>query len=71
MPLGFTKAHYKIPRRRKMAWPWAWEARQNFGVPFNISAKAEARNFKFGMQLGFAEAHNKITHRGKAGVALG
>ena len=37
------------------------------GFPFNISATAEASNFKFGMQRGFAMAHQKITPRGKSG----
>jgi len=41
------------------------------GFPFNISAIAEASHFKFGMQLGFAKVHHKITPRGKMGVALG
>jgi len=31
---------------------------------------AEASDFKFGMQLGFAKAHHKITPR-EVGVALG
>jgi len=31
----------------------------------------EARDFKFGIQLGFANAHHKATPRGKVGVALG
>jgi len=35
------------------------------GFPFNISATAEANDFKFGKQLGFAKAHHKITPRGK------
>jgi len=39
--------------------------------PFNISATAEASDFKFGMQLTFIKDHHKITPRGKAGVALG
>jgi len=29
------------------------------GFPFNISATAEAGDFKFGKQLGFAKAHHK------------
>jgi len=36
-----------------------------------ISVIDDASDFKFGMQLGFAKAHHKITLRGKAGVALG
>ena len=35
-------------------WTWARGAPQNFGFPFNISATAEASDFKFGIQLGFA-----------------
>jgi len=42
-----------------------------WGFPFNISATAEASNFKFGTQLEFAKFHHKITFRGKSGVALG
>jgi len=34
------------------------------GFPFNISATAEASEFKFDMQLEFAKAHHKITPRG-------
>jgi len=41
------------------------------GFPFNISATADTSDLKFGMQLGFAKAHNKITPRGKVGLALG
>ena len=32
-----------------------------------IRDRAEASEFKFGMQLGFAKAHHKITPRGKIG----
>jgi len=32
---------------------------------------AEAKNFKSGMQLGFAKAHHKTTPTGYVGVALG
>jgi len=41
--------------------------------PFNISATAEASDFKFGMQLGFAKGHHKITPREKSkrGPGLG
>ena len=35
--------------------------------PFNISATAEASDFKFGMQLGFAKGHHQKTPRGKSG----
>jgi len=32
---------------------------------------AEASDFKFGTQLGFAKAHHKTAFRGKVGVAMG
>jgi len=32
---------------------------------------AEASDFKFGIQLGFAKTHYKTTPRGKVGVAFG
>jgi len=38
--------------------------------PFNIFATAEDSDFKFGMQFGFAKAHQKITPSEKVGVAL-
>jgi len=41
------------------------------GFPFNISATTEASDFKFGVLLGFAKAHHKITLEKKVGVALG
>ena len=41
-----------------------------FRVPFDISAMAEAAEFKFGTQLGFAKAHHKIPPREKVYVAL-
>jgi len=41
------------------------------GFPYNISATAGASDFKFGMQLGFAKAHHKITRRRKGGHGPG
>jgi len=41
------------------------------GLPFYNSARAEASEFKFGMQFGFTKTHHKITPRGKVGVAMG
>jgi len=46
-------------------------APRNLGVLFNIYTMAEASDFKFGTQLGFAKTHHKTTVRGKTGVALG
>ena len=45
--------------------PKIWE------FTFNIYTRAEARDFKFGTQLGVAKGHHKTTPRGKVGVALG
>jgi len=47
---------------------------KRWGLPRPIMkshAAAEASDFKFGMQLGFAKGHHKITPRGKVGMALG
>ena len=41
------------------------------GFPFNVSATAEATDFKFGTQLGFSKAYHKIPPRGKSGAGLG
>jgi len=37
------------------AWLWARGAPQNLGFPFNIYTMAEATEFKFGTELGFAK----------------
>jgi len=39
--------------------------------PINISATAEASDFKFGVRLGLAKGHHKITPRGKSGRGFG
>ena len=59
------KSHYK----KKWVWPRDRGVPENLGVPFNISATAEASGFKFGTQLGFANVDHKITPRGKVAVA--
>jgi len=41
------------------------------GFPFNIFATAEASDFKFGTQLGFAKTQHRITPRVKHGHGLG
>ena len=70
--MGFAKAHHKIPPRRKSRrGPGLVELDKILGLLFNISATAEASDFKFGKQLGLAKAHHKITPRGKVGVAVG
>jgi len=42
-----------------------------WGFAFNIYTMAEASDFKFDTQLGFANAHHKITPIEKVGMALG
>ena len=42
----------------------------NSEVPINISVMAEASDFKFGTELGFAESNYKITLKDKMGVTL-
>jgi len=54
-----------VCQKKKSVWSWARELPKFLGLPFNISAMAEAIDFKFGSQLGFAKAHHKITPRGK------
>jgi len=39
--------------------------------PFNISAAVEDSDFKFGMLLGFAKGHYKITPKEKSGRGAG
>jgi len=55
--LRFTKAHHKITSSR----PGLGKLHKMLVFPFNISAKVEANDVKFGMQLGFAKARGKIT----------
>ena len=50
--------------------PRLGEVSKMLGFPFNIFATAEASDFKFDMQLGFAKTHHKITRKRKMGVAL-
>jgi len=50
--------------------PKLGELSKIWGFPFNISAMAEANDFKFGAQLGLAKERHKITRRRKGCVAL-
>jgi len=64
MQLEFAKGHHKITSRGKRGrGPKLVELPKILGFPFNISAMAEASEFRFGMQLEFAKAHHKITPR--------
>jgi len=60
-----------IESHQKKKWAGLGELPKIWAFFFNISATAEASDFKFGTQLGFAKAHHKITPRGKSGCGLG
>jgi len=62
LPIPIIKSHTEQKRREAAKYLWS---------PFNISAMAEDSDFKIGMQMGFAKAHHKITHRRKSGRGLG
>ena len=66
LPRLITKSHAE----EKWAWPWARELPKNLEFPFNITATAVTSDFKFGVQIGFAKGHHKITPREKMGVVL-
>ena len=61
MQLRFTKSRHKITPRKKSRRGPGRGAPHNCAFPSDISATAGASNFKFGMQLWFAEADSKIT----------
>jgi len=66
MQLGFAKAHHNIlPERNNRYGPGLGELPNILGFSFNISATDKASDFKFGLQLEFANAHHKITSRRK------
>ena len=64
----FAEAHHKNPTPKKSG---RGPVQKILGFPFNISATAEASDFKFGTQLEFAKTHHKITPRRKSGRGLG
>ena len=67
---GLPRPTIKPQPEEKWAWPWAREAPIRYlGFPFSISATADASDFKFGIQLGFAKVHHKTTPRQKVGLA--
>jgi len=67
---GLPRPIIQSHAEERMGVPWAKEAAQNLGVPFNICTMAEATDFKFGTQLGFTKAHHKIPHRKKLDMVL-
>jgi len=68
---GLLRPIIKPTRRKSGCGHRLGELYEIRGFPFNISATAEASDFKFGTQLGLAKAHHKITPIGKVGVSLG
>ena len=68
--LGFAKAHHKIPHQSKSGRvPGLGELTKILEFPFNISAKVEASNSKFGMHLRFPIIIK--SHPGESGRGLG
>ena len=67
LPRPIIKSHQK----KKWCGSGLGELPEIWGFSFNISATAEAVDFKFGTQVGFAKAHHKITLKGKSGGGLG
>ena len=59
--LGFLRPIINYTKRKIGSDNGLGESPKILGFPFNIFATAEASDFKFGTQLGFANAHNKIT----------
>jgi len=52
------------------AWLWTRGAPEIWRFPFNIYTMAEASDFKFGTQRGFAKAHFNITPIEKSGCGF-
>jgi len=70
MQLGFAKGIIKSLPEEKWAWPWARDLAKISEFPFNISATAEASDFKFGVQLGLPRPIIVLHSEEKFGVAL-
>ena len=68
---GLPRPIIKSQTEKSGRGPELWKLPKILESPFNISATAEANDFKFGMQLGFAKAHQKIIPREKSGCGLG
>jgi len=67
MQLGF-----KIQLEKSACGPGLGELPEIWGFPFNISATAQASDFKFDKELGLAKANHEITPREKVvHMALG
>jgi len=67
---GVRQGHHKITSRRK-----CWHISELRELPkiwglLDISVMAEASDFKFGIELGFAKSNYKITSKTKVGEAL-
>jgi len=72
MKLRFAKSHHQIPLEEKVGVALGrGELPEIWGFLFNISATAEASDFKFGMQLGLPMPIIKSHPEEKVGVALG
>ena len=58
LPRLIIKSHWK----KNGYGPGLVELPEIWGFPFNISAKGEASDFKFGKQLGFAKAYHCLLY---------
>jgi len=58
---GFPRPIINSHQKKSGCDPGRRDFPEIYGFPFNICGTAEASNFKFGMQLSFAKAHQK-TH---------
>ena len=67
---GLPGLSSNFTRRKSGSGPGLGELPKIWRFPFNICTMAEASNFKFGTQVGFAKAHHKITPIEKSGMAL-
>ena len=69
--VGVYQGPSQNPTKKKSGrGPGLGELPKIWRFPFNISATAEASDFKCGKQLGFAKGHHKIIPREKVGVAM-
>jgi len=64
-PIGKSGHDLRLGKLPKFCGPLLGELPRLWVFPFNIYTMAEASDFKFGTQLGFAKAHHITTHRGK------
>ena len=70
LPRPIIKSHAEEKLGMSLG-PGLVELPKIWGFPSNIHTMAEASDFKFGTELGFAKAYHKITPIGKSVHGLG